>query len=92
MRDIQRFTEEEMELIHLAVTGECRHYSPVEDCRPLMRPCHMTGVNARDSPVCRHFVEIIFHHAATHCRRYMGQGKETTNIMRIGSELCDLSE
>ena len=59
MKDRLGFTEEEMEAIRCVVTSECRHYSPVEGCQPLRRPCHMTSVNARDSPPCRHFAEVI---------------------------------
>ena len=59
LRNIQEFTEEDMAAIRAVVAGECGYYSPVEGCRSVRQPCHMTSVNARASPPCRYFAEFI---------------------------------
>ena len=59
MRNIRGFLEEEIRVIRLNMTGECPHSSPMERCRTLRQPRHMTSVNARDSPPCQHFAKVI---------------------------------
>ena len=70
MRNIQEFTEGEMAVIHAVVTCKCAYYSPEERCLSVRQSCHMTSVNARDSPPCRYFAEFIPPRSRALCALY----------------------